>query len=103
MKIGAMEAARSGWSPNEFLLGAYVLYGVSFLVWMQLLKETRLFIALSGASAVYVSVAVASALILGEPFTGQVIAGTFLITGGVFLIGLGQKLPPSNPLDQQST
>ncbi len=94
MKIGAVEAARSDWIPNGFLGGAYALYGVSFLVWMQLLKDTRLFIALSGASVVYVSVALASALVLGEPLTAQVTSGTLLIALGIFLMGMSQKKSP---------
>ncbi len=89
MKLGAVHAAHAGWVPNAFILGGYALYGLSFAVWMQLLKDTRLFVALSSASVVYVSVAFASWLILGEPLTQPVLAGTVLISGGVFLIGLG--------------
>ncbi len=93
MKVGAIRAAHAGWLPNIFIFGGYALYGLSFLVWMQLLKDTRLFIALSGASVVYVTVALGSSLVLGEPLTRQVLAGTLLISGGVFLIGLGEQRP----------
>ncbi len=100
MKLGAVHAARAGWVPNAFIVGGYALYGLSFVVWMQLLKETRLFIALSSASVVYVTVAFASALVLGEPVTRQVLAGTILVSAGVFLIAFGgqkEKQPPSLP------
>ncbi len=89
MKVGAVQAAHAGWHPNIFILCGYGLYGLSFTVWMQLLKDTRLFIALSGASVVYVSIAFASSLVLQEPVTREVIAGTLLISAGVFLIGIG--------------
>ncbi len=90
MKLGAVLAGHSGWRPNAFILCGYALYGLSFAVWMQLLKDTRLFIALSGASAVYAGVALASHFVLGEPLSTQVMAGTVFISTGVFLVGFGK-------------
>ncbi len=91
MKVGAVQAAQAGWLPNKFILCGYALYGLSFAVWMQLLKDTRLFIALSSASVVYVSIAFASSLVLQEPVTRGVLGGTLLISAGVFLIGIGGR------------
>lgn len=68
--------------------GCYIL---SFAVWMQLLKDTGLFIALSGATIVYVTIAFGSHFILGEELSGQVILGTALISSGLFLIGWGRE------------
>ncbi len=91
MKTGAVKAASTGWLPNGFILAGYALYVLSFAIWMQLLKDTRLFIALSGSSVVYITIAFASALLLGEAITGRVMAGTVLISLGVFLIGAGRQ------------
>jgi len=91
LKQGAMQASYAGWLPNAFILAGYGLYILSFAIWMQLLKDTRLFIALSGASVVYITVVCASSALLGEPMTGQVIAGTLFISFGVFLIGFGRQ------------
>lgn len=91
LKLGAVKAASSGWLPNVFILCGYGCYLVSFAVWMQLLKDTRLFIALSGATIVYVTIAFGSHFILDEELSGQVILGTAFISAGVFLIGWGKE------------
>jgi drug/metabolite transporter (DMT)-like permease len=91
LKLGAVKAASSGWLPNSFILFGYSCYLLSFAVWMQLLKDTRLFIALSGATIVYVTIAFGSHVILGEELSSQVIVGTALISSGLFLIGWGRE------------
>ena len=92
LKLGAVKAASSGWIPNDLILFGYGFYMLSFAVWMQLLKDTRLFIALSGSTVVYVSIAVCAHFIIGEAISGQVILGTALISVGVFLIGRGREI-----------
>ncbi len=87
-----MKSAYDGGLPNTLILCGYGMYVFSFAVWMQLLKETRLFIALSGASVVYITVGLASHLVLGEPIPGQVVMGTLFISVGVFLIGAGRHM-----------
>ena len=91
LKLGAVKAAAAGWLPNSFILFGYGCYIISFAVWMQLLKDTRLFIALSGSTIVYVTIAFGSYFILGEELSGRVILGTTLISIGVYLIGWGRK------------
>jgi drug/metabolite transporter (DMT)-like permease len=91
LKPGAVKAASAGWLPNSFILLGYSCYILSFAVWMQLLKDTRLFIALSGSTIAYVTIALGSHFILGEELSGQVILGTALIFSGVFLIGWGRE------------
>jgi drug/metabolite transporter (DMT)-like permease len=93
LKQGAVKAALAGWLPNSFILLGYSCYILSFAVWMQLLKDTRLFIALSGATIVYVTIAFGSHFILGEELSAQVILGTALISAGIFLIGWGRETP----------
>ncbi len=91
MKQGAVNAASSGWLPNSFILFGYGFYILSFAVWMQVLKSTRLFIALSGSSVVYITVAFGASVLLGERITSQVMMGTVFISLGVFLIGFGRE------------
>lgn len=91
LKHGAVKAASAGWLPNYFILFGYSCYILSFAVWMQLLKDTRLFIALSGATIVYVTIAFGSHYILGEELSGRVLLGTALISSGLFLIGWGRE------------
>ena len=91
LKVGAVKAVSAGWVPNAFILCGYSCYLVSFTVWMQLLKETRLFIALSGATIVYVTIAFSSHFILGEKLTGPAILGTAFISSGLLLIGWGRE------------
>jgi drug/metabolite transporter (DMT)-like permease len=93
LKQGAVKAASAGWLPNSFILLGYGCYVLSFAVWMQLLKDTRLFIALSGATIVYVTIAFGSHFILGEELSSRVILGTALISAGIFLIGWGRETP----------
>lgn len=91
MKKGAVEAASANWLPNLFILCGYGFYILSFSLWMQLLKDTRLFIALSGSSIVYVTIAFGSYLLLGERLNGQIMFGTVLIAAGVFLLRWGRE------------
>ncbi len=91
LKLGAVKAAAAGWLPNVFIVAGYVFYIVSFAVWMQLLKNTRLFIALAGSTIVYVSIVLGSHFILGEVISGRVLVGSIFIAAGVFLIGWGKE------------
>jgi drug/metabolite transporter (DMT)-like permease len=91
LKKGAMNGKASGDVLNYFILGGYSLYIVSFVSWMQILKTTRLFIALSTASVLYITVAFASHFYMGEIITTNIIIGTVLISAGVFLLGIGKK------------
>ncbi len=91
LKRGAVAAAGAGWALNSFIVIGYSCYIVSFAVWMQLLKNTRLFIALSGATIVYVTIAFGSHFLLGEKLPRQVLLGTAYIAAGIFLIGWGSE------------
>lgn len=87
LKSGAVKAASTGWMPNFFILSGYGLYIISFLIWMQILKTTRLFIALAASSTLYITIALSSHFLMSEPLSLQVIIGTVLISAGVFLLG----------------
>ena len=91
LKKGAMSGRESGNVLNYLILGGYSLYLVSFVAWMQILKTTRLFIALSTASVLYITVAYASHFYMGEIITANIVMGTVLISAGVFLLGFGKS------------
>ncbi len=91
LKIGAVEAASSGWIPNLMILSGYGFYIISFFVWMQILKNVRLFIALGASSVVYITVAFSSYFFMDEVITFQIVFGTVFIALGVFLLGLGRS------------
>jgi drug/metabolite transporter (DMT)-like permease len=90
LKSGAVQASSS--SPvNSLILGGYSLYIISFIAWMQILRNTRLFIALSAASILYVTVAFASHFFIGERITPPLLVGTVLIATGVFILGFREN------------
>jgi drug/metabolite transporter (DMT)-like permease len=91
LKIGAVRTMASGWKPNYLVVCGYSLYIVSFVAWMQILRFTRLSIALTSSSLLYITVPLASWLLLGEGLPPKVIAGSALITLGVFLLGINKK------------
>lgn len=88
LKVGAVKTASSGWKINYLIFAGYSFYIVSFIAWMQILKTTRLSIALSAASILYISVAIASHIFIKEAITLHIIIGTVLISLGVFILGL---------------
>ena len=87
LKMSAIKAASTAWTPNSLMLCAYGFYVLSFFIWMQILKRVRLFIALSAATVVYATIAVSAHFLFGEKITGQVIIGTALIAAGLFILG----------------
>ncbi len=91
LKKGAVTAASTGDVLNYLIMGGYSLYIVSFMAWMLILKTTRLFIALSTASVLFITVAYASHYYIGESITTNIIIGTVLISFGVLLLGFGKN------------
>lgn len=100
LKLGALRVASSGNIFNYLLVLGYGFYFISFIAWMQILKTTRLSIALSAASLLYVTIAFASHFLLGEKITVQLTIGTILISVGVFILGWSEskKRKHSGPL-----
>lgn len=91
LKIGAVKAASLGWAPNYLIFSGYGFYIISFIVWMQILKKVRLFIALAASSVMYIAIAFAAYFLMEEIITVQTILGTVLIASGVFLLGIGRN------------
>lgn len=90
LKLGAVKASQSGWMPNYLIFSGYGFYILSFIVWMQILKNVRLFIALAASSIMYITIAFGSYLLMGEVITSEIIVGTVLIATGVFILGVGR-------------
>lgn len=90
LKFGAMKLRETGLGVNYLIVIGYGFYAVSFVAWMQILKTTRLSIALSAASVLYITIAIASHFLMHEPISFHLILGTILIATGVFVLGLSE-------------
>jgi drug/metabolite transporter (DMT)-like permease len=88
IKIGAVQSVESR-SLDWHVLAGYACVIGSFLVWMQILKSTRLSLALSATSLNYVTVALGAHFFLHEPLPTMLIVGCALISAGVFVLGTG--------------
>lgn len=86
LKAGVGESTKTHGISTGILLG-YGFLVLSFVLWMQILKNTRLSLALSATSLVYVTVAVAAHYILGETLPPVLIIGCIFIGAGVFVLG----------------
>lgn len=88
LKIGSVKTASSGWVPNYLIVTGYSMYIISFVAWMQILKNTRLFIALAATSILYVTIPLASHFYLGESLPLPLLIGAVFIAAGVVVLGL---------------
>lgn len=90
VKEGAVKISSSSWINYLIPLG-YSFYIISFIAWMQILKNTRLSIAISAASVLYITVAIGSHIFLGETITIRITIGTILISAGVFILAWSES------------
>jgi len=75
---------------NPWVLAGFLLYGLSSIVWLMILKKVPLSTAYPMISAGYIVVVLLSALVLREQVRwGITVPGLLLISVGVTLIGLG--------------
>lgn len=91
LKKGTMESGLNHWELNYFIIAGYSLYIVSFFLWMQILKTTPLYVALSGASIIFITIAFGSYFFLGEPLTIKSLVGTILVAIGVYIVGYSRE------------
>ncbi|MDT8901639.1 hypothetical protein [Anaeroselena agilis] len=91
IKQGTTVAGFSDLQPNLYLAGGYTLYVVAFFLWMQILRTTPLYVALAGASVIYVTIAYGAHFFLGEPLTAKSLAGTVMVAAGVYLVSYSRK------------
>lgn len=98
LKKGTMVSG-DNWDNYFFILAGYSLYFLSFLLWMQILKQTPLHVALCGASVIFITIALGSYFFLGEPLTVKSVVGTVLVAIGVYLVGYSKK--PDSEINSQ--
>jgi len=91
LKLGAVKSFSAGWAPNYLIVSGYSLYIVSFIAWMQILKNTRLFVALSATSLLYITIPLASHFFIGEALTIHILIGALFIGAGVLVLGLREN------------
>lgn len=73
------------WLLNGWLIAALILYGLTTLAWVWVLRETPLRLAYPFMGLAFLVVPVMSWLFLGEPLRGTALAGGALILAGVTL------------------
>jgi drug/metabolite transporter (DMT)-like permease len=73
------------WLLNGWLIAALVLYGLTTLAWIWVLRETPLRLAYPFMGLAFLIVPVMSWLFLGEQLRGTTLAGGALILVGVAL------------------
>ncbi|OHD56659.1 MAG: hypothetical protein A2Y33_13130 [Spirochaetes bacterium GWF1_51_8] len=71
---------------NIWIILGGVAYGVSFILWMQVLKIYDVSFARPITAAGYIVTYILAIAFLGESFTWQRLLGTALVTAGVFLM-----------------
>lgn len=91
LKKGTMGNFSNHWEINSFIIAGYSLYILSFFLWMLILKTTPLYIALSGASIIFITIAFGSYFFLGEPLTIKSLIGTILVAIGVYIVGYSRE------------
>lgn len=93
-KLGAVLLERSSatgtsfhvWT-NGYLLSALLLYALSTILWIWILRRVPLSIAYPFTALAYVIVPVAASSLLEEPINSRMIIGSLLIVTGVFVVG----------------
>ena len=73
------------WFLNTWLIGALVLYGVTTLAWVWVLRVAPLHLAYPFMGLAFVFVPILGALFLHEPISWQTIGGGALILAGIAL------------------
>ncbi len=89
-KKGVLEIQHSLWGINCYILIGYALYFLSFLLWMQILKLTKLYVALAASSIVFITISLGAHFFLGEPLANSTLLGTLFVATGVFIVGYGK-------------
>lgn len=86
LKKGTLMSGLANWEISPFIIAGYSLYIISFLLWMQILKTTPLYLALSGASIIFITIAYGSYFFLDELLTIKSMVGTVLVAIGVYIV-----------------
>lgn len=87
-KAAMMLPAQPGifdWLLNAWLLGALLLYGITTLAWVWVLRVAPLHLAYPFMGLAFVFVPILGAVFLHEPIAWQTIVGGALILAGIAL------------------
>lgn len=71
-------------NPSVFL--GFLVYGISSIIWLFVLKKFELSVAYPALSLTYVAIVILSAKFYGEPLTLFKSIGIIFIIGGVYLL-----------------
>jgi drug/metabolite transporter (DMT)-like permease len=82
LDVHAIIRALTSW----LVLGGFVVYFISALIWISILSKAELSWAFPMLSLSYVLTAVLSPVLLHESFSAQRLVGTLVICFGVFLL-----------------
>ena len=92
-KKGAQELAFDsgwlGWLTNGWLIAALILYGLTTLAWIWILRHAPLNLAYPFMGLAFIIVPTLAWLLLGEPLHWRTLAGGVLILLGVSLAASG--------------
>ena len=68
--------------------GAVVLYAITIIAWVWVLRSTPLSVAYSAVALVFILVPILAIWLFREPVSPQLVAGAILISAGVLLVQL---------------
>lgn len=71
---------------SPLFLGALVVYGLSVLTWLSVLKRVPLPVAMPFVSLMYIAVPVGAKLVFDDALTWRMAGGTALIVAGVLVV-----------------
>jgi len=71
---------------SPLIIIGFILYGLSAIIWLFILKRLPLSVAYPSLSLGYVLLIIVSSRVLNEPITSFKIIGSLLIVFGVYLL-----------------
>ena len=86
-KMAAMNFSKGIWLLNYSFALAYFFELLSFLLWMRIIKDTRLSIALALTASLYITVSLSSYIFFHESINLVQWIGTLFIAAGTCLLG----------------
>jgi undecaprenyl phosphate-alpha-L-ara4N flippase subunit ArnE len=63
-----------------------VVYGLSVLTWLSVLKRVPLPVAMPFVALMYIAVPIGAKLVFGDPLTWRMAMGTALVVAGVLVV-----------------
>jgi drug/metabolite transporter (DMT)-like permease len=76
------------WLFNGWLIGALLLYGVTTLFWVWILRHAPLHLAYPFMGLAFLFVPLLGAAYLGEPLSSKTLVGGILILAGIAIVSM---------------